>query len=157
MTILERSLQNNRIQSIEGNMPISSQYTAGISGERFLRSLKDHAELLASYCSHCKKSFLPARLFCERCLTRLAETRVAPHDGRLQTFTKAHVDLDMSPLKKPRWIGFISFKGFEGGIIHQLRVTDERKLKIGARVKPIFLPIHERKGSILDILHFELV
>ena len=157
MTMLHRDLENTRIKTVEGNMAITSQYTAGIAGEKFLRALKERGELLGSYCGKCKKTFLPVRLFCERCLTRLDETKSAPLDGILESFTKVGIDLNEKKLHQSRWIGFVSFRGFEGGLIHYLQVSDEKKLKIGRRVTPHFQPRESRTGSILDILYFSLV
>ena len=51
----------------------------------------------------------------------------------------------------------MTFKGFEGGLIHRLSVRDEKKLKVGAKVKVVFHPFQNRKGSILDISHFEVL
>jgi|SRR3989338_4847632 len=156
MSILDRHIENHKVKTVSGNMMVTNLYTAGIAGEKFLRSLKDQEQILGSFCPKCKLSFLPLRLFCERCLSRLTEERVAPKEGHLQTFTHVYVDLNNRPLQKPELVGLIAFKGFEGGLIHRLSVGDEKKLKVGAKVKVIFHPSSQRKGSILDISHFEL-
>lgn len=157
MSILDRSISNDKIKTVEGSMLITNQYTAGIAGEIFLRGLKDRQDLLASFCPTCKKAYLPARLFCERCLSRLTETRKAPHEGRLHSFTKVSIDLDEKKLKEPKLVGFITFKGFEGGMVHFLSLEDEKNLKIGTQVRPVFIPQSERRGSILDISHFKVI
>ena len=157
MSILDRHLENHKVKTVSGNMMVNNLYTAGIAGEKFLRHLKDQEQIVGSACPKCKLSFLPLRLFCERCLSRLTEEKVAPREGQLQTFTKVYVDLDNRPLEKPVLIGFITFKGFEGGIIHYLTISDEKKLKVGTKVKAVFQPSQQRRGSILDISHFELL
>ena len=157
MPLLDRHIPNDKIKTVSGNMGITSQYTAGIAGETFLRALKDREEILGSYCNKCKKAFLPQRLFCERCLSRLTETRMAPHEGILETFTIAHLDLEETRLEPPKTVGFVQFKGFEGGLIHYILSSNEKKLKVGSRVKAVFLPSSQRKGSILDIAHFETI
>lgn len=157
MSILERSVSEDKIKQVDGDMMVTSLYTAGIAGERFLRSLQQHGAIIGSYCPTCKKNFLPARLFCERCLTRLSDTKTAPAEGRLKTFTKVYLDLDGQLLVQPRIIGFIEFRGFEGGLIHEISSDDEKKLKIGTKVTPRFLPQEKRKGSILDISCFSVI
>ncbi len=163
MSILDRHIENHKVKAVPGSMMVTNLYTAGVAGEAFLRSLKDREEILGSYCATCKKAFLPAKLFCERCLSRLSEAeaetmkRVAPSEGQLQTFTKVYVDLDNRPLESPQVIGFVTFKGFEGGLIHRIFASNEKKLKAGAKVKVVFEPSHQRKGSILDIAHFEVL
>ena len=150
MTILNRNLENQKIKSVSGSMIVTNLYTAGIGGELFLRALKDNQEILGSHCSKCKKSFIPARLFCERCLSRLTQHKPAPREGVLQSFTTVHIDLDGKTLSEPELFGFITFKGFEGGMIHRLRSNSN--LKIGTKVKPVFAS--DRKGSINDISYF---
>ncbi len=157
MSILDRHIENHKVKTVSGNMMVTNLYTAGIAGEKFLRHLKDQEQIVGSTCPTCKLSFLPLRLFCERCLSRLTEEKVAPKEGQLQTFTRVYVDLDNRPLEKPELIGFITFKGFEGGLIHRLLVQDEKKLKVGAKAKAVFQPSQQRKGSILDISHFEIM
>lgn len=151
MTILNRNLENQKIKSVSGSMIVTNLYTAGIGGEFFLRALKEQEEILGSHCEKCKKNFVPARLFCERCLSRLTQHKPTPKEGTLQSFTKAYFDLDGKPLAEPEILGFVTFKGFEGGIIH--RLSSKAQLKIGSKVKPVFSS--DRKGSILDISHFE--
>lgn len=157
MTILDRSLKNNKIKSVEGNMVVTSLYTAGIGGEQFLRALKDKGQILGSHCKKCKKTFLPARLFCERCMSRLTDTRASSQEGRVHSVTTAHIDMDSNQLSKPITIGLVQFKGFEGGVVHYLKAKNGKKLRSGAKVKAVFRAQNKRTGSILDISHFETV
>ncbi|MEK7791474.1 MAG: Zn-ribbon domain-containing OB-fold protein [Deltaproteobacteria bacterium] len=157
MSILNRSLENDKIKSVDGSMLITSKYTAGIGNERFLRKLQENEEIIGSYCPKCNKSFLPARHFCERCLTRLEENRVAPREGILASHTEVTIDLDGNPLPSPKRVGLVTFKGFEGGIIHTLSAKDPKKIRIGAKVRALFKPKAKRTGSILDIECFEPV
>ncbi len=160
MTILDRSLENDKIKSVEGSMLITSKYTAGIGNERFLRKLEENEEIIGSYCPKCAKAFLPARHFCERCLTRLEENRVAPREGILASHTQVTIDLDGNPLPSPlcpKFVGFVTFKGFEGGVIHYLSAKDPKKIRIGAKARALFKQKAKRTGSILDIECFELI
>ena len=156
MTILERNLSNTRIQAVEGDMMVSSLYTAGLGNEIFLRGIKDQGKLIGTVSKNGKIKYLQARHFCERTLERLTATAVAPDKGELFSFTQVMIDLDGKPLEKPQWVGFFTFKGFQGGVVHYLE-NNGKKLKIGAKVKPVYLAQKERQGSILDIKYFELV
>jgi uncharacterized protein len=156
MTILERTLKNDAIQSIEGSMVVTSQYTAGLGGEAFLRGIQDHEELLASHCKPCKKWFLPTRLFCERCLSRLTDIKPVGPEGKIKSVTHVHVDLDGNRLDSPQYVGLIEFKGVEGGIVHILSASNEKKLRVGEKVKAVFKPKAERTGSVLDICWFSV-
>ena len=155
MGILKRDISNDQIKTVHGSMMITSKYTAGIAGEEFLQKFKNGV-ITGSHCTKCKKSFLPARLFCERCFSRLKGDKVAPEEGTLKTFTEVHLDLDGKRLEKSIFVCFVSFSGFEGGLIHRLN-PNGKKLKIGVKVKPVFVSPQNRKGSILDLSHFTLV
>ncbi len=155
MGILKRDMSHDQIKTVHGSMSITSKYTAGIAGEEFFQKLKNGV-IMGSHCSQCKKSFLPARLFCERCFSRLKTEKVVPEEGTLTTFTEVHLDLDGKQLAKSIFVGFVTFSGFHGGLIHKIH-PNGKKLKIGVKVKPVFVPPQNRKGSILDLSHFTLV
>ena len=156
MTILHRTQDNRRIKTVEGTMAVTSQYTVGVAGEKFFRALKDKGELLGSHCLTCKISYLPAKHFCERCMSRLEEYRKAPLEGKLESFTKITIGLDEKKLKEPAWVGFVRFKDFEGGLIHYLQISDEKKLRVGATAALHLQPKDQRTGSILDIIGFRI-
>jgi hypothetical protein len=50
-------------------------------------------------------------------------------------------------------IAVIKLDGADTGFTHLLGEVDEKKLKIGLKVEPVFA--RERKGHILDIRYFK--
>ncbi|MBI4041295.1 MAG: hypothetical protein HY390_05460 [Deltaproteobacteria bacterium] len=144
------------LKSIEGHMDFESLYTAGLGYETFLRKIKNEATLVASICSKTKKRFLPARLFNEQNMNRMTEIEPVTEPGTLTSFTSVHQDLDSAPLSTPITVGWITWKGIEGGLIHFIQ-SNGKKLKAGLKVKPHFRPAESRTGSILDIECFKVL
>jgi len=55
----------------------------------------------------------------------------------------------------PYGYGFIQLDGADTFFQHYIEIKDEKKVRIGARVEPVFS--EERKGTIKDILYFKIV
>jgi uncharacterized protein len=156
MTILNRNLNNSRLKTCEGDMNVDGLYTAGPGNEIFLKKLRDEGQIVGSYDAKTKQTFLPTRLFNEQTMHRLTETKTITSQATLKTFSTVHVTMDGCPSKEPKTVGFVTYKGIEGGIVHYIE-TRGKKLKVGLKVKPVFAPKAKRTGSILDILYFECV
>lgn len=152
MTLLERDPQAPA--AWQGNLPVTSRYTYGIAGEKFFRALKDDGKIMGSVCPQCGITYVPARAFCERCLSELAEWTDVGLTGELHTFTLLFVDYDGHPLAEPELVGFISFG--DGGIVHKLDAEPD-ELEIGMKMEAVLKPKSKRTGSILDIEHFKPV
>ncbi len=152
MTLLEHT--KNAPQAWSGNLPVTSRYTYGLAGERFFRAMKDEGKIMGSYCPKCDHTYVPATVFCERCLGELSEWVDVGLVGELHTFTVLFVDCDGNPLEEPELVGLITFG--DGGIIHRLE-ADPDELEIGMPMEAVLKPKAKRKGSILDIEGFRAV
>jgi hypothetical protein len=135
-----------------GNLPVSNRYTYGLAGERFFREIKDSGRILGTRCNSCNRTYVPAAIFCERCLHEITDWIDMGTQGELVTFTVLHVNLDGSPREKPLTVGFIRFG--DGGLIHYLDEIEPDQVKIGMIFEAVFKPQAERQGSILDISYF---
>ena len=138
-----------------GELPVSSRYSAGLAGERFLRALKEEGAILGSHCEECEITYVPGRQFCERCMEELSEWNDMGTQGEVHTFTLLFVNLDGSPRDEPEVVAFIQFG--DGGIVHRVTEVDLETLEIGMPVEAVFKPKAKREGSILDIQHFKPV
>ena len=136
-------------------MPVTNRYTFGVAGERFFRAIKDEGRILGSCCKDCDRIYVPAVIFCERCLHETSEWIDVGTVGEIVTFTELHIAYDGSPLERPEIVALVRFG--DGGIIHRLVVDDAKQVEIGQLAKVVFKPSTDRQGSILDISHFELV
>jgi uncharacterized protein len=151
MTLLQHD--PNAPASWVGDLPVTNRYTYGLAGERFFRSLKDEGKILGTYCPHCDHTYVPAAVFCERCLNKLDEWIDVGKIGDIVTYTVLNVALDGGQLEKPEIIAFIRFG--DGGLIHRLGEIDPDQVEIGLMVEAVLLPASKRSGSILDIKYFK--
>jgi uncharacterized OB-fold protein len=135
-------------------MPVTNRYTFGIAGERFFRTLKDEGKILGTRCSKCDHIYVPAALFCERCLGENVEWLDVGTVGEIISFTKLHIGYDGSLLDQPELVAFIRFG--DGGLIHRLEAGEHQNVAIGQQVRAVLKPADQRQGSIQDILHFEI-
>ena len=136
-----------------GDMEADYVYTLGVAGERFFKELMKSGKIMGTKCSCCKEIYLPPRIYCEKCFTRLEDWINVGKEGRVHTFTIATIDINGSKLEKPIAYAFIKFDGVTGGLIHKLDSTTD--LKIGMKVKAVLKPRKERKASINDIRFFK--
>jgi uncharacterized OB-fold protein len=136
---------------VEGEFPVHFRYTAGVAGERLLREIKDNGRLVASRCPNCNLNYLPPRIYCERCMSKLDEYVQIENNGAVETFTQCYQDADGKPLSEPVTVALVRFPSAHGGIVHKAKGP----VSIGDKVRLVFREKSERTGSILDIEYFE--
>jgi len=153
MTLLQRN--PNAPVSWQGDLPIVNRYTYGLAGEKFFRTIKDEGRILGTYCPECVHTYVPATVFCERCLGKLDTWVDVGIKGEVVTFTFLNVNYDGSSLEKPEIIAFVRFA--DGGLVHHLGEVELDQVEIGMSVEAVFKPKTKRIGSILDIKYFKPV
>jgi hypothetical protein len=129
-----------------GEMEADYIYTPGIAGERFFLELKN-GKILGTRCRRCRIVYLPPRIYCEKCFHPLEEWVDCGRRGKVHTYTIAYKNKN----GKPEIIAFIRIA--DGGLIHYLDTSPE-EVEVGMEVEAVFREEEERKGSIMDILHF---
>lgn len=147
--MLERAAE---VRTFPGELPFAYRYTPGVAGARFLEALCDRGVLLGSRCAACAYTYVPARLFCERCLADLsgAEVEVGP-GGTLEAFTVCRVAGDGSPLDVPAVFGLVRPDGADAMLLHRVLAPEPR---VGMRVEVVLEPRERRGGRILDVVGF---
>ena len=156
MAILDPLEHFHDARAMPGGLPTHYIYTAGVAGQKFLATLRDEGKLLGARCEKCGYTYIPARMYCERCFAHLPESawiQVGP-GGVLMSFTVVHLDLSGKPLDKPRTLGLIKLDGADGTLVHDLGELTI-KPRVGMRVTAVVKPKAERVGSILDIRYFK--
>ena len=138
---------------VEGDFPISFRYTVGVAGEKFFREIMENGKLIASRCNSCNLSYLPPRIYCEKCMSRLEDYVPVGNEGTVETFTITHQDAQGNYLKEPVGVALVRFPGAYGGLVHRTKGT----MTIGDKVRVVFKEKKERAGSILDIEYFEKI
>ncbi len=157
MAITEKVDKLHQAVAWQGEIPITSRYTAGIAGERFFRAIKEEGKILGTRCPACDLVYVPATIFCERCFAALDEWVEVSSRGYVFTFTILTRDLDDQPLEEPQVLAYVKLDGCDGGLVHYLGEIDLEDLYIGLEVEAVFKEAAEREGSILDIRYFRPV
>ncbi|MFB3738292.1 MAG: Zn-ribbon domain-containing OB-fold protein [Candidatus Velamenicoccus archaeovorus] len=153
----EKIARPERIRRVQGDLPVGHRYTPGVAGEAFFTALRDRGVLLGSRCGSCGYTYVPARLFCERCFAELAaDTEVGP-GGELVSFTIGFVDAEDRPLELPETIGLVRLDGADALLVHRILDLGDEPLEIGVRVEAVVRPPEQRTGSILDLEGFRPV
>jgi len=157
MAILEKVDKLHQAIAWQGDIPITSRYTAGIAGEKFFRTIKEDARFLGTRCDSCDLVYVPATMFCERCFAALDEWVEVSSTGHVFAFTVLFRDLDDRELETPRVLAYVKLDGSDGGLVHYLGEIDRRELYIGLEVEAVFKDAADREGSILDVQYFRPV
>jgi uncharacterized OB-fold protein len=152
--MLEKITRPAEVRRWPGDIPVRHRYTPGVAGEVFFTALRDRGVLLGSRCEECEYTYVPARLFCERCFAELAaDVEVGP-GGTLVSFTIGFVGVEGEPLDVPVTLGLVQLDGADAVLLHHVLEVGDRPLEIGERVEVVLRPAGERTGSILDIEGF---
>jgi len=151
MPILEKISQSSQARHWTDSIPLEYHYTAGVAGEEFRRELKENGRFLASKCSKCKNSYVPARMFCPSCFVEMKETRALEGPAYVYSYTTVNKNRTGEP-SEPVIIALVKFEGVKGGIVHKLHVDESSRVSFGMKVVPILKDIAERTGALSDII-----
>jgi uncharacterized OB-fold protein len=147
---MEKAMDESELRRWTDHIPLRWKYTAGVAGERFLQLLKQ-GTLQASFCKDCNKLFLPPKIFCKDCFTQLTDWKDV---DVASAYVYSHTRVRSQNGKEKDTLVLVKFDGVEGGLIGRFKPGREDP-KIGMKVRPVFKPKQERKGSISDIEYFE--
>lgn len=153
MALIERIGNVAELKQWPGEIPLDYLYTVGVAGERFFKALKEQGKLFGAHCPNCDLTYVPPRLYCERCFAALAEWRELSGRGTIHTFTIVSIGLDGKKLDPPEIYAFIELEGAHGGLVHRIGI-EPSEVRIGLKVEPVLKPVNDRTGSITDILYF---
>jgi uncharacterized OB-fold protein len=131
-------------------------WDTGIGIGSYLASLKAGV-ILGSRCKTCRRIVVPPRIVCEWCFRPMDEFVPLKDTGTVNTFSLCYVTWDVQRIKEPQIPAVIDIDGASPmhGIMHMLGDVNPKKVKIGMRVKAVWKPARERRGSITDILYFK--
>lgn len=138
-----------------GRMPVEFLYTAGAAGERFFRTLQQRGVFAVTRCEECQITYLPPRLYCERCFADLSRAwKEIPPTGHVHTYTVVHVDRRGRPRPAPEAIAFVRIDGSDGGLVSRLLNVHASDIRLEMPVEAVLAPPRRRRGIPADILGF---
>ncbi len=146
------------------------RYTTGIALGRFLDELR-RGRIIGTVCSHCRRVYVPPRIYCSHCFRELSEWIYVRDEGTIQTAVLTYISTTRERMEKPLVVGVIKLDLPEGygdyavdetfypGVMHYICGATEEDVKsrriFGKRVKAKWRS--EKTGSIRDIECFEVI
>ena len=134
------------VRRIEGVLPVACRYTPGVGNTAFFEALRDRGTFLGARCADCGVTYLPARIFCERCLAGLTPDAQCGPEGTVESWTVAHEDVTDYPEQELERIRKKVTMVFQSGALFD-------SLTVGENVA---FPLRERKDLSEDQI-FQIV
>ncbi len=152
--------KDDETQRVQYLLDIEYHYAAGELATRFFTELKEAGRIMGMRCSGCHRVYLPPRPVCGICYKELKDWVPLSDEGIIVGCTVVHLPFidPMTGEQRPVPYGFaiIRLDGASTSIYHFVDETDEKKLRVGQRVKAVFR--EPRTGSLHhDIKYFRLV
>ncbi len=142
--------------TMEGKLALPYQYFAGLTGSRFLISLRDQKKIKGLKCNKCNKIFVPPRSTCEICFEEISGNWVdLKNSGTVTGFTIIRYEEPHQPVKPPYILALIKLDGADTPLTHIVKGVPLSKMKVGMKVKAMFAK--KSTSSIMDIDHFRPV
>ncbi|MCS7119202.1 MAG: Zn-ribbon domain-containing OB-fold protein [Archaeoglobaceae archaeon] len=152
----DADISQKNVTYFEDHPNLAYSWTAGQAMSRFLNELKN-GKLIATKCEKCRRVIFPPRIYCELCYKPIDDWVYIKDTGVVQTFSISFIDPDAKPLEKPVIVAVITIDGASPnmGIMHIIDEVEPEKVYIGMRVKAVWRPESERKGTITDIKYWK--
>lgn len=152
---MKPTLPRTESRAWRGSMPVQFLYTAGAAGERFFQTLRRRGTLAVTRCDECQITYLPPRLYCERCFVDLsAAWAEVEAKGRVHTYTVLHVDREGRRLPAPDVVAFMRIDGTDGGLVGRLMNVRANEVRLEMPVEAVLAPPRKRRGVLADIIGF---
>jgi uncharacterized OB-fold protein len=130
------------------------RYTPGTESSAFLRGMKE-GKMLGRRCPSCQKVYFPARAICSMCCEAFTETVEVKDTGTLATFAVVNVNFANRAIDLPYVTAEVVFDGADTTTMTLLSGVDVDTVRMGMRVKAVWLPEDEWDYSMANIDHVE--
>lgn len=156
-----KDFKAGKVLTIAHTPDLKYEWDDGVAISRYRAELK-MGNIIARVCNKCRRIMLPPRMFCELCWCPTDEWVYVRDTGTVNTFSLCNVNWDASRLPKDAKRHLPAVIEIDGaspgmGILHLLGEVEPKDIKIGMKVKAVWLPPAERTGAITDIRYFKPV
>jgi uncharacterized protein len=137
---------------MEGETRSPYHWATGDAAGAFLMALRDHGKLLGAVCEGCGGVAVPPQTYCEKCGSPMADYREVGPKGVVMSWAGVGSSYGAAPVEPPFRYIMVRLAGADTELVHI--APDDDRIKVGATVRPEFLPLEERRGAITDIKWF---
>jgi hypothetical protein len=154
-------MEEKKPRELKGKAVVPYEVAMGKTWNDFYTFLKEN-KIMGKKCSVCDRVYVPPRSFCPNCFEEMEKwVEVGPY-GRIDAWALINFPFYGQILKIPYISAQIRLDGAGTAFTHQIGGIDmsdynevRKKVKLGDRVRAVWS--EEKKGSILDLSHFEIV
>lgn len=148
-------LYEGKVTSVRFRPDAKYAWSAGEAMSRFLDALQE-GRFIARTCHQCERILFPPRMFCERCFRPTDDWTYIRDTGTVETYSISYLDTNAKRIQEPILVGVVSLDGASPtmGLMHYFGEMSPDDIRIGLRVKAVWRPPDERRGSILDVRYF---
>jgi uncharacterized protein len=137
-------------------MPVRLEYTvtAGRHYSRFLRAMAQK-RILGARCAQCSKVYVPPRGSCPTCGVPTEQEVSVSDQGTLTTFCIVNIPFGNMPFDPPYVAAAVILDGADIPIFHLLRGIPPEDVRMGQRVRAVWVPDQELAPTLESIRWFE--
>ena len=145
------------IPKVDGHVNIQYKWVYGTALAKFYNALRTEGKIYGIKCPKCHGVQCPPKSFCGICYVECTEYVELPNMGVLELFTTVYMEFPGQPRKPPYTYGYIKIDGSHTHIYHIIEEIEEKDIRVGMRVEPVWEDPENRKGTLYDIKYFKPV
>jgi long-chain acyl-CoA synthetase len=145
------------IPKVDGHVNIQYKWVYGTALAKFYNALRTEGKIYGIKCPKCHGVQCPPKSFCGICYVECTEYVELPNVGVLELFTTVYMEFPGQPRKPPYTYGYIKIDGSHTHIYHIIEEIEEKDIRVGMRVEPVWEDPENRKGTLYDIKYFKPV
>jgi uncharacterized OB-fold protein len=136
--------------------PMRLEYTiaAGTAQRRFLRGLVD-GRILGQRCPKCAKVYMPPRGSCATCAVPTEEEVEVSDSGTVTTYCVVNLQFYGQAVEIPYACCSVLLDGADLPFFHLVQEIPAGEVRMGLRVKAVWLPPEERTANVESIRYFK--
>lgn len=142
------------IKSIKTPVRLEYTVTAGHALSRFLRGIMEK-RLLGERCPVCSKVYVPPRGACPTCAVATRDVVEVKDTGTITTFCVVNIPVEGKQIELPYVVGSIVLDGSDIEIFHLIREIPAKDVRMGLRVKAVWVPPEQMGPTMESIAHFK--
>ncbi|MBL8020010.1 MAG: long-chain-fatty-acid--CoA ligase [Leptospirales bacterium] len=157
--IVEEHVGNMQlISKVDGKVLIPYKWVYGKTLARFYSGMKEEGKFYGTYrkgCTRCNDAVqCPPKSYCGICHEECKDWKELPNRGVLESFTTVYMEFPGQPTKPPYTYGYIKLEGASTHLYHMIREIEEKDIRVGMKVEPVWTEQEKRKGNLYDIQYF---